>query len=83
MMVIFLIIICLIYFYLGGFTNNRKSIYFIAGYFLIILSVGSPLHFLGENYLMSAHMLLSLPAPRRHIGYKLWQKEIYRPPIGN
>jgi len=57
MMVIFLIIICLLYYFLGGFVNNRKSVYFFAGYILIILSVGSPLHFLGENYLMSAHML--------------------------
>jgi putative membrane protein len=56
-MAIFLICICLGYFYLGGFKITKKLNYFFAGYGLIILSVASPLHFLGENYLMSAHML--------------------------
>jgi cytochrome c oxidase assembly factor CtaG len=56
-MAIFLILLCVGYFYLNDFHITRKSRYFFAGYILIILSVASPLHFLAENYLMSAHML--------------------------
>ena len=56
-MAFFLICLCVGYFYLIHFHLTRKSGYFFAGYALIILSVASPLHFLGENYLMSAHMI--------------------------
>jgi putative membrane protein len=56
-MAIFLILLCLGYFYMNDFHVTPKSRYFFAGYTLIILSVASPLHFLAENYLMSAHML--------------------------
>jgi putative membrane protein len=56
LMIIFLIGICLGYFYMTGFKIIKKSIYFFAGLLLIILSVASPLQFLGDNYLMSAHM---------------------------
>lgn len=56
-MAVFLILLCLGYFNLTGFILTKKTNYFFAGYLLIILSVASPLHFLGENYLMSAHML--------------------------
>jgi putative membrane protein len=56
LMAVFLAGICLSYFYLTGFKIVKKSVYFFAGLLLIILSVASPLHFLGENYLMSAHM---------------------------
>jgi putative membrane protein len=56
-MAIFLLITLLVYFYLTGFRLGNKSAYFFIGYGLIIFSVASPLHFLGENYLMSAHML--------------------------
>ena len=55
-MAIFLICICLGYFYLTHFKMVKKSIYFFAGLLLVIVSVGSPLRFLAENYLMSAHM---------------------------
>ncbi len=57
-MLIFLICICLLYISMGGFKNNNKSVYFLTGLILIIFSIASPLHFLGENYLMSAHMLV-------------------------
>jgi len=57
LMAVFLLTICIGYFYLTGFTISRKLRYFFAGYCLVVLSVASPLHFLGENYLMSAHML--------------------------
>ena len=55
-MAIFLICICLGYFYMTHFKIIKKSIYFFTGLLLIILSVVSPLQFLAENYLMSAHM---------------------------
>ena len=57
-LLIFLICICLLYISMGGFKNNNKSVYFLTGLILIIFSIASPLHFLGENYLMSAHMLV-------------------------
>ncbi|HLA57917.1 MAG TPA: cytochrome c oxidase assembly protein [Puia sp.] len=57
LMAIFLIGLCVGYFYLIQFHLAKRSRYFIMGYLLIILSVASPLHFLGENYLMSAHMI--------------------------
>jgi putative membrane protein len=56
LMAVFLVGLCLGYFYLIDFHITKKSRYFFTGYLLIILSVASPLHFLGENYLMSAHM---------------------------
>jgi len=73
LMAVFLILLCLGYFYLCDFRITKKSNYFFAGYMLIILSVASPLHFLGENYLMSAHMashvlLLLVAAPMLVIG---------------
>ena len=55
-MAIFLICICLVYFYLTQFKIVKKSIYFFTGLLLVILSVASPLQFLAENYLISAHM---------------------------
>ena len=57
LMAFFLVCLCLGYFYLIDFHLLKKSRYFFAGYGVIILSVTSPLHFLGENYLMSAHMI--------------------------
>jgi putative membrane protein len=68
LMTVYLVIICIGYFYVDGFKDRKKSVYFFIGYGLIILSVASPLHFLGENYLMSAHMashviLLLIAAP--------------------
>jgi cytochrome c oxidase assembly factor CtaG len=56
-MVFFLIILCFGYFFLNGFDIAKKSVYFFAGFLVLILSIASPLQFLGEHYLMSAHML--------------------------
>jgi cytochrome c oxidase assembly factor CtaG len=65
---IFLIGLCLFYLYMINFKLKKQSLYFFAGIFLIILCVASPLHFIGENYLFSAHMvshvlLLLIAAP--------------------
>src|SRR5271154_2232239 len=72
-MAVFLIRLCLGYFYLAGFQLVNKSRYFFAGFGLIILSFSSPLRFLGENYLMSAHtishvLILLIAAPLLVIG---------------
>ena len=56
-MALFLILLCLGYFYFTGFKIVKESVCFLAGFLLIIISVASPLYFLGQNYLMSAHML--------------------------
>lgn len=67
-MTVFMICLCVGYFYLIHFKSDKRNRYFFAGYALILLSVASPLYFLGENYLMSAHMvshviLLLIAAP--------------------
>lgn len=49
--------LCLLYFYAINFKIKKQSIYFFAGIFLLTVCIASPLHFLGENYLFSAHML--------------------------
>jgi putative membrane protein len=72
-MAIFLLCICIVYFLLNGFRNNKRSAYFFMGYGLLIISVASPLYFLGENYLMSAHMashinILLIAAPLLVLG---------------
>lgn len=54
---VFLIGLCLFYLYMINFKLKKRSLYFLAGIVLIILCVASPLHFIGENYLFSAHML--------------------------
>jgi putative membrane protein len=54
---VFLIGLCLGYFYVIHFHVTERSRYFFAGYGLIILAVASPLHFLADHYLMSAHMV--------------------------
>lgn len=48
---------CLLYLFTANFKLSNKSLYFAAAVLLIILCMASPLHFLGENYLFSAHML--------------------------
>ena len=73
LMVAFLVSIFGAYYLLDGFVENKKFKLFMAGYVLIILSIASPLHFLGENYLMSAHMtshviLILLAAPLLVLG---------------
>lgn len=46
------------YLFIIGFRFRKQSLYFFAGILLIFLCEASPLHFLGENYLFSAHMLV-------------------------
>lgn len=55
--IIFIVGLCLLYFYTIHFKLKKQSTYFFSGLCLFILCVASPLHFLGENYLFSAHML--------------------------
>ncbi len=56
-MIAFMTMVVLFYFLLTRFKIFGRSVYFFLGILLIIISVASPLHFLGENYLMSAHMI--------------------------
>ena len=46
------------YLFIIGFRFRKQSLYFFAGILLIFFCETSPLHFLGENYLFSAHMLV-------------------------
>jgi cytochrome c oxidase assembly factor CtaG len=55
--VVFIGLLCLFYLYALYGRLKKRSAYFFAGIFLLIFCVASPLHFLGENYLFSAHML--------------------------
>jgi cytochrome c oxidase assembly factor CtaG len=48
---------CLLYLFTANFKLSYKSLYLVVAGFLIILCTASPLHFLGKNYLFSAHML--------------------------
>lgn len=66
--ILFLGLLCIIYLYAINFKLKKQSIYFFGGILLIIVCVASPLHFLAENYLFSAHMvshvlLLLIAAP--------------------
>ncbi len=45
------------YLYFSRFTVSRQSTYFFAGIVLMVLTLASPLTFLGERYLFSAHMV--------------------------
>ncbi|HZI68455.1 MAG: cytochrome c oxidase assembly protein [Ginsengibacter sp.] len=55
--IFFTIGICLFYLFTVRFNLPSKAYYFLGALLLIILCEASPLHFLGENYLFSAHML--------------------------
>lgn len=55
---IFLALLCILYLYIINFRFNKQTIYFIAALLLIIVCIASPLYFIGENYLFSAHMLV-------------------------
>ena len=66
--ILFLSALCIIYLYAIHFKLKKQSLYFFAGILLILLCVASPLHFLAEHYLFSAHMvshvlLLLIAAP--------------------
>jgi len=53
----FIVGLCVLYFFAVNFKIKKRSFYFFSGIFLLILCISSPLHFFGENYLFSAHML--------------------------
>ena len=53
----FIVLLCLLYGYIIRFKWHKQSVYFFAGIALLIVCVASPLHYLGEHYLFSAHML--------------------------
>jgi putative membrane protein len=55
--IVFIVALCILYFYAINFKIKKQSIYFFTAIFLLIVCIASPLHFLGENYLFSAHML--------------------------
>jgi cytochrome c oxidase assembly factor CtaG len=72
-MAVILAAVCFGYFFLNRFSISGRSIYFLAGFLLLVLSVASPLRFLGDHYLMSAHMithvgLLLVAAPLMVLG---------------
>ncbi len=65
---VFLLLVVFAYLYIINFSLKKQSVYFLSGLFLIIISIASPLHYIGENYLFSAHMaahvlLLLIAAP--------------------
>lgn len=53
----FLLLLTFAYLYTINFNLKRQSLYFFSALVLTIICVASPLHFIGENYLFSAHML--------------------------
>lgn len=53
----FIVLLCALYLYTVGFKLSRRSLYFFSGVVLSLIAVASPLHFIGENYLFSAHMI--------------------------
>lgn len=55
--ILFITMLCLFYLYAIRFKIRKQSLFFFAGISIIIICVASPLHFLGENYLFSAHMI--------------------------
>lgn len=54
---LFTILICLFYLFTINFKIQKQIWYFAAAVFVLLLCTMSPLHFLGENYLFSAHMV--------------------------
>lgn len=66
--ILFLLVLSFFYLYIIHFKLRKQSFYFFAGILLIIFCVASPLHFIAEHYLFSAHMvahvmLLLIAAP--------------------
>lgn len=55
--VIFALALIASYAALPGFRFNGKSLLFASGIFLMVLTLVSPLDYLGRNYLFSAHMV--------------------------
>jgi putative membrane protein len=56
-MITFILVLCAGYWYVNYFLLKKQTAYFLTGVFLIIMCTLSPLHFLGENYLFSMHMV--------------------------
>ena len=54
---VMVLLLCILYLYATHFRYTKQFVYFITAIFIIIISIASPLHYLGENYLFSAHML--------------------------
>ncbi len=54
---VFLMLLVFAYLYTINFSLKKQSLYFLSGLVLIIICTASPLHYVGENYLFSAHML--------------------------
>lgn len=55
--VIVLSLLCFLYLVTINFRLSKRSVYFVSAILLIIFCIASPLHYLGENCLFSAHML--------------------------
>ncbi len=53
----FIVLLCLLYLYTINFKLINRSAYFFSGTLILLIAVASPLHFIGENYLFSAHMI--------------------------
>ncbi len=53
----FIVLLCLLYLYIINFKLTNRSVYFFSGIIILMIAVASPLHFIGENYLFSAHMI--------------------------
>lgn len=86
-----ILLIGLVYGYFVQFQFTRQSLWFLGGLVLLLLTLASPLHFLGEGYLFSAHMaqhmllLLVVPPlllagiPERVLGRYFTKKNILPP----
>ena len=52
-----LLMLIIAYLYTVNLSLKQQSLYFLSGLVIIIICIASPLHYVGENYLFSAHML--------------------------
>jgi putative membrane protein len=57
-MIGFIALLCALYCYATGFHFKKQSYSFLTGIILLALCLTSPLHFIGEHYLFSAHMVM-------------------------
>jgi cytochrome c oxidase assembly factor CtaG len=57
-MILFMAILCLIYFYFNRLKHGTKKGYFLTALLLLIICTCSPLQWLAEHYLFSVHMIL-------------------------
>jgi putative membrane protein len=54
----FIVFLSALYCYATQFHFTKRSYSFLAGIILLLLCVASPLHYIGEHYLFSAHMVM-------------------------